>query len=82
MAVIQVRPVRIGRNCLIGMNSVILPGTTLGDHCVVGCNTTVSGTFPSYTVLAGSPARIIKRYDFSTKEWKRTHPDGTFVGEE
>lgn len=70
-AKIRTKPVVIGRDCLIGMNSVIMPGTRLGNHCVVGANSTVCGTFPDYCVVAGSPAKIIKKYDFEKKEWIR-----------
>lgn len=68
---IQTKPIQIGKNCLIGMNSVILPGTQLGDHCVVGANSTVSGQFPDNCVLVGSPARIIKIFDMTQKRWVR-----------
>ena len=68
---IKTKPVIIGESCLIGMNSVILPGTHLGSHCVVGANSTVSGIFPDYCVIAGSPAKVIKRYNFETKCWER-----------
>ena len=63
------KPVHIGKDCLIGMNSVILPGTRLGNHCVVGANSTVCGDYPDYCVIAGSPAKIIKKYDFDKKSW-------------
>ena len=66
---IKTKPISIGNNCLIGMNSVILPGTRLGNHCVVGANSTVSGVFPDYCVIAGSPAKIIKKYDFVNEVW-------------
>ena len=66
---IKAVPVNIGSDCLIEMNSVILPGTRLGNHRVVGANSTVSGEFGDYCVLAGSPAKIIKKYDFEKKEW-------------
>lgn len=68
---IKTQPILIGRDCLIGMNSVILPGTILGNHCVVGSNSTVSGVFPDCCVIAGSPAKIIKQYDFEKEEWIR-----------
>lgn len=70
-AEILTSPIKIGMNCLIGMNTVILPGTILGNHVIVGANSTVKGTFPDYCVIAGSPARIIKKYDFETKEWTK-----------
>ena len=58
------KPVFLGEDCLIGMNSVILPGAKLGDHVIVGANSTVrEGIYPSFCVLAGSPAKIIKQYN-------------------
>lgn len=71
LAKIKPKPVIIGTDCLIGMNSVILPGSRIGNHCVVGANSVVSGIFPDYCVIVGSPAKIIKRYDFEEKQWIR-----------
>lgn len=78
-AIIITKPIRIGKNCLVGMNSVILPGTILGDHCIVGANSVVSGNYSDYCVLVGSPARIVKRYDFSTQSWRKTNSLGVFL---
>lgn len=56
------KPVRIGRKCWIGMNAVILPGVTLGDHTVVGAGAVVSRSFPEgHCIVAGSPARVIRQ---------------------
>ncbi len=55
----------------VGTNSVILPGVTIGHHSVVAAGTVVSRSIPPYCVCAGIPARIIKRYNFKTKEWER-----------
>lgn len=54
-------PVIIGDNCFIGIRACILSGVTLGDNCVVGANSVVTRSFPSGSVLGGSPARLIKR---------------------
>ncbi|MDD3040340.1 acyltransferase [Bacteroides sp.] len=56
----------------IGANSVILPGVTLGRHCIVAAGSVVSRSIPPYSICAGSPAKVIKSYDFETKEWKKT----------
>lgn len=78
-AQIKTKPIKIGKNCLIGMNSVILPGSILGNHCIVGANSIVSGVIPDYSVVAGSPAKIIKRYDFFTQTWRKTNSKGDFI---
>lgn len=56
-------PVKIGRNVFIGCNSIILKGTTIGDNCVVGAGSVVHGIFEDNTVIAGNPAKVIKRID-------------------
>jgi acetyltransferase-like isoleucine patch superfamily enzyme len=54
------RPIKIGRNCWIGMNAVILPGVELGDNVVVGAGAIVTKSFPSNVIIAGNPAKIIR----------------------
>lgn len=58
---IGTREVVIGKNCFIGCNSLILKGTVLGDGCVVGAGAVVSGKFEDNCVIAGNPARLIKK---------------------
>jgi acetyltransferase-like isoleucine patch superfamily enzyme len=57
----------IGRNCFIGCNSIILKGTVLGDGCVVGAGAVVSGNFAADSVIAGNPARVVKKLEQSTQ---------------
>ncbi|WP_261835813.1 acyltransferase [Vibrio ishigakensis] len=65
----EIKEVSIGRNSFIGYGAVILPGTILGEQCVVGANSVVRGKFPSFAVIAGNPAKIIKRYDQEKDKW-------------
>lgn len=58
---LEPKPVIIGEKCWIGMNSVILPGVTLGPNTVVGAGSVVTKSFPEGNcVIAGSPAKVIK----------------------
>ena len=68
---ISTAPVRIGDHSMIGMGAVIQPGTTIGKHCVIGANSVVTGDIPDYSVAVGIPARVIKRFDQSSGEWKK-----------
>jgi acetyltransferase-like isoleucine patch superfamily enzyme len=62
----------IGKNCIINNNAVILPGALIGNHVVVAANSVVrAGTYPNYCVLAGSPAKIVKQYDFDKQIWNK-----------
>lgn len=58
---IGTKPIVIGKNCFIGCNSLILKGTVLGDGCVVGAGAVVCGKFEDNCVIAGNPARVIKK---------------------
>ncbi|MGL5382960.1 MAG: DapH/DapD/GlmU-related protein [Culicoidibacterales bacterium] len=64
-------PVTIGDNCFIGSGAKILPGTILGKQCIVGANAVVSGIFLDYCVIAGTPAKVIKKYNHETKRWEQ-----------
>lgn len=55
------KPITIGNDCWIGGHAVINPGVTLGDNVVVGSGSVVIRSFPSNVVIAGNPARIIRK---------------------
>jgi acetyltransferase-like isoleucine patch superfamily enzyme len=55
------KAIDIGKNCFIGCNSIILKGTVLGNGCVVGAGAVVSGKFEANSVIAGNPAKVIKK---------------------
>lgn len=56
-----VKDVNIGKYCWLGMGSVILPGTTLGEYTIVAAGSIVTKSFPDgYCVIGGNPAKVIK----------------------
>lgn len=57
---ISTKPVVIGNDVWIGANSVILPGVTIGSHCVVAAGAVVTKDVPSNTVVGGIPAKVLK----------------------
>ena len=57
---IGTREVKIGKNCFIGCNALILKGTEIGDGSVVGAGSVVSGKFPENVVIAGNPGKVVK----------------------
>lgn len=76
--VITCRPVRIGRNAWIGAGATILPGVTVGDNAVVGAASVVTRDVPADTVVAGNPARFIRRIP-PLPECSATDSDGDAV---
>jgi acetyltransferase-like isoleucine patch superfamily enzyme len=56
-------PVYVGTGSWLGHGSVVLPGTRLGRNTVLAAGAVVSGEFPDYCVLAGVPARVVRRHD-------------------
>ena len=61
-------PVSIGDHSWIGSGSVIAPGVTLGKYCVVAVNSFVNSSFPDFTIIGGTPAKLIREF---TAEEKR-----------
>ena len=51
---------RIGKNCVIGIRSIILPGVTVGDHCGVAAGAVETKNAPPNSIIAGNPAVVIK----------------------
>jgi acetyltransferase-like isoleucine patch superfamily enzyme len=52
--------VSIGDNCWIGASVIIMPNVTLGEFCVVAASSFVNESFPAYSILGGTPAKLIR----------------------
>jgi acetyltransferase-like isoleucine patch superfamily enzyme len=53
--------VRIGSHVMIGANSTILPGVTIGDHAVIAAGSVVHRDVAAHTMVGGNPIRLIKQ---------------------
>ena len=56
-------PVKIGNNVWIGENVVILAGSKIGNGCIIGANAVVCGNFEDNCIIAGIPAKVIKKWN-------------------
>jgi acetyltransferase-like isoleucine patch superfamily enzyme len=57
---IQRGPITIGDHTWIGAHCVIMPNVELGKYCVVAANSFVNKSFPDYSIIGGSPAKLIR----------------------
>lgn len=53
-------PVTVGNDCWLGGAVILLPGVSLGNDVIVGAGSVVTKNFPSHSIIAGNPAKIIK----------------------
>ena len=62
----------LGRNCLIGMNAVLMDDVQIGDECIVGAMAFVKGktVIPNRKLVVGNPAKVIKDVSDEMMEWK------------
>jgi len=60
---------QIGDRSFLGFNAIVLPNVRIGRYCVVGAHALVSRDIPDYSVAAGNPARILRRYDEAREDW-------------
>lgn len=67
----RVAEVIIEDGCMIGEHAVILPGIRIGRNSWVGANAVVTDDVPPYSIVAGVPARLVRRMDPATGEWER-----------
>ena len=66
----RIAPVIIGNHSWLGQNVVVLPGVTIGEHCVIGANSVVRSPIPDYCVAVGAPARVVRRFNRDSQNGK------------
>ncbi|MFR9002376.1 acyltransferase [Parabacteroides merdae] len=60
----KVEPVRLCKGCQIGMESMIMPGVTVGEGAIVGAGSLISKDIPAWTIAVGRPAKVVKEVPY------------------
>jgi acetyltransferase-like isoleucine patch superfamily enzyme len=71
----EIVEVSIGANTWIGQNAAILPGATIGRHCIIGANSVVNSNIPDYSIAVGAPAKVVKAYNKARSKWEKIQSD-------
>ena len=64
-------PIIIDDDCWLGFGCEILSGVHIGKHSVIAAKAVVTKNVPAYSIVAGNPARIIKKFNFDLKKWEK-----------
>ena len=67
---LEAKKVVIENGCWIGEKVSILPGVRIGKRSIVAANAVVTKSIPQYSIVAGIPAKVIKKYNFETHAWE------------
>jgi acetyltransferase-like isoleucine patch superfamily enzyme len=70
----KVEPTLVRNGASIGSNSTILSHVTIGENAVVGAGSVVTRDVPPNAIVAGNPARVLRRFSQSPKRLKRKKP--------
>jgi acetyltransferase-like isoleucine patch superfamily enzyme len=70
---VTTKPIVIMDETWVGANVFVAAGVTIGKHCVVAGGSVVTKDIPDYSVAAGNPARIIRKYNPASGVWERTN---------
>lgn len=66
---LKASPVYIGDGTWLGERVMVMSGVSIGKKCVIGGGSVVTRDIPDYCIAVGSPARVVKAYDFDKHEW-------------
>lgn len=71
------QPIKVGNNVFIGINALIMPGTTIGDNVIIGGGSVVRGEVPPDSIMIGNPATRVGSLTENPDRWlKRLKGDG------
>ena len=64
------RAIRVGNNVFIGLRSIILPNTVIGDNVIIGAGAVVRGVIPPDSIVLGNPAQVVGSIQDYAAKWK------------
>jgi acetyltransferase-like isoleucine patch superfamily enzyme len=67
------KEVLIENNVWLGEGTVVMPGVKIGKGSIVASNSVVTKSIAPYTIVAGSPAKAIKRFNVKTNKWEKLY---------
>jgi carbonic anhydrase/acetyltransferase-like protein (isoleucine patch superfamily) len=65
------RPITVGTNVFIGMNVILMPGTTIGDNVIIGAGSVVRGSIPSGSIVTGNPGQVHSTIADRADRWRQ-----------
>jgi acetyltransferase-like isoleucine patch superfamily enzyme len=65
------KAVYIEKNVWIGEMVTVLPGVRIGQGSIIGSNSVVSKDIPAFSIAVGSPARVVKTFNFESGKWEK-----------
>ena len=60
--------VNVGNGCWIGASAIIMPNVNLGEYCIVAANSYVNKSYPPFSIIGGSPAKLIRFFTAEEKD--------------
>ncbi len=74
--------VKIGDNVFIGNGAIVLPGTTIGNNCIIGAGSVVAKDIPDNSVVVGNPSRVLCSFEtYIEKHRTRIKSSHCYVGD-
>jgi len=70
--------IKVGVNCFFGVGAKVIGNVTIGHGCVIGAGAEVRSDIPPFSLVVGSPAKVIKRYDFANSAWVKWPIDADY----
>ena len=62
-----IKPITVGKDSFVGARVTLLPGTEIGENCIIGAGSVVKGKIPNNSIVIGNPAKIIG----NTLDWAK-----------